>query len=359
AVCAVVCDGVASAPGSDQASRVAAETGVAVLAQCLTAGAGPLSATRTAIGHAAARVAALGASEPSGAGGSPACTYVSVLVDATTVTIGWVGDSRAYWLPASRSSAASLTRVDLPVRPGPAAGDAARSFAGARMATVEFAPRRLADGKVLTRDDSWAEEMVRAGLMTPEAAHADRRAHLLTGWLGADSGGASTSAATFAPDGPGTVLVCSDGLWNYLPRPADLAAALGAAADPVAGVRVLLDAALEAGGRDNVTAVLIPFPALAERTGEPASVPGAGGSAGTESRPGMSETWPPGSGPGAAASHRESTVSDRGSTVPDPERTVSDLERTAPDRGGAVSDRGGAVPEPTTWVSATSRESRR
>ncbi|RFU39187.1 zinc ribbon domain-containing protein, partial [Actinomadura logoneensis] len=33
AVCAVVCDGVATAPGSDQASRVAAETGAAALAR--------------------------------------------------------------------------------------------------------------------------------------------------------------------------------------------------------------------------------------------------------------------------------------------------------------------------------------
>ncbi|RFU42971.1 hypothetical protein DZF91_03670 [Actinomadura logoneensis] len=198
------------------------------------------------------------------------------------------------------------------------------------MATVEFAPRRLGGGQALTRDDSWAEEMVRAGAMTPEAAHADRRAHLLTGWLGADSGGASSSVAAFAPDGPGAVLVCSDGLWNYLPEPADLAAALGAADDPVGGVRVLLDAALDAGGRDNVTVVLVPFPPPDPVTADLPAGTGTGGSVGSEPAQGMSETTGTGAGTGPGASDRRNAASG-----------------------------GGAVAEPTTRVSATSRESRR
>src|SRR5581483_1673427 len=46
AVCAVVCDGVASVPGSEEAARLAAETGVAVLARSLSAGTAPAAATR-------------------------------------------------------------------------------------------------------------------------------------------------------------------------------------------------------------------------------------------------------------------------------------------------------------------------
>ncbi|MFC5180487.1 PP2C family serine/threonine-protein phosphatase [Actinomadura harenae] len=285
-VCAVVCDGVATAPGSDEASRVAAETGAAVLARRLAAGDGRLSATRAAIGRAAEAVAALAVPGPSG---SPACTYVSVLVDATSVTVGSVGDSRAYWIPAPSRGATPCTRLDIPARPRV---DVPRT----RVATVEFAPRAITGGCALTRDDSWAEEMVRSGAMSPEAAHADRRAHLLTGWLGADAGGAEADVAAFAPNGPGTVLVCSDGLWNYLPAAADLAAVLDRTADPVRGVRALLDAALEAGGRDNVTVVLIPFPLPGAVSGPDAATPGGRGSAGTEGGPRASEKGAGGAG---------------------------------------------------------------
>src|SRR5690606_41751682 len=37
--------------------------------------------------------------------------------------------------------------------------------------------------------------------------------------------------ATFRPAGPGTLLVCSDGLWNYFPSARDLAELLSAGPD--------------------------------------------------------------------------------------------------------------------------------
>ena len=64
--------------------------------------------------------------------------------------------------------------------------------------------------------------------------------------------------------GPGVVLVCSDGLWNYRPEPTDLAAIAllfpAAQADPLAAAVALVKFAVDAGGADNITAVLAPFP---------------------------------------------------------------------------------------------------
>ncbi|MEV5576672.1 protein phosphatase 2C domain-containing protein [Spirillospora sp. NPDC052269] len=354
AVCAVVCDGVATAPGSDEASRVAADTGATVLGQRLAAGDGRLAATRAAIDRAAAEVAALAVPGPSG---SPACTYVSVLVDATSVTVGWVGDSRAYWIPfvrfRPRPDATPHTRADIAVRP-PA--PARPGLDGARVATVEFAPRAVANGQALTRDDSWAEEMIRSGAMTPEAAHADRRAHLLTGWLGADAGGASASVAAFAPDGPGVVLVCSDGLWNYLPDAADLAAALGAVADPVRGVRILLDVALGAGGRDNVTAVLIPFPPPDAVSGADAAPPGRG-SAGSEPGSRMSEKRARGAGLGDDASDEDDATGTAYAPMPyEPTTRAVSVAGTRPET--SMRPETSTRPQASTRP-ATSRESRR
>ena len=131
------------------------------------------------------------------------------------VTIGWVGDSRAYWLTETGR------------------------------------------GERLTADDSWAERMVASGTLTEAEAGAHPNAHVLTGWLGADAGELEPHVAAFRPEGPGTVLICSDGLWNYLPEPADIAGAKPDA-DPLTAAKALVRVALEAGGRDNITVVVMP-----------------------------------------------------------------------------------------------------
>ena len=55
--------------------------------------------------------------------------------------------------------------------------------------------------------------------------------------------------------------MCSDGLWNYLPEAADLAAfALPKAlTDPLGAATDMVKFAVDAGGADNITAVLIPY----------------------------------------------------------------------------------------------------
>ena len=220
-VAAVVCDGVSSSSRPEEASRIAADTGAAALAELRGAGADPESATRTAVERAAEAVAGLvgGAGETTQpAGEPPSCTYVSALTHDGAVTGGWVGDSRAYWLPAGGG------------------------------------------GSRLTDDDSWAGQMVSSGAMTEEEAERHPNAHVITAWLGADAGEIDTHVRTVTPDEAGVVLVCSDGLWNYLPEATELArAAPDAAAEPLVAARSLTNLALEAGGRDNITVVVIPF----------------------------------------------------------------------------------------------------
>ena len=225
-MCAVVCDGVATAPGSAAASRLAADTAAAVLAGRVSSGQDQQAATHAAAERAAAAVTGL--ADGTGPDTAPACTFVSAVVDRTGITVGWIGDSRAYWL------------------------------------TSDTAPG--AASRALTSDDSWAARMVESGEMTADAAWADRRAHALTAWLGADAGAVETRVAAFRPTTSGLVLLCSDGLWNHLPDAADLASvALPATATapgdgPLGAARRLLRAALDAGGHDNVTVAVIPFP---------------------------------------------------------------------------------------------------
>ncbi|XVQ11231.1 protein phosphatase 2C domain-containing protein [Spirillospora sp. CA-255316] len=258
-VCAVVCDGVASAPGSDRAAQVAADTGVVTLAERLVEGDGPEDATRGAVDRANRAVTGLAASSHN----PPACTYVSAVVGQQSVTIGWVGDSRAYWIPFRDLDAAANGSN------GSSRSNGSTGFNGHASA-------------LLTRDDSWADLMIARRTMTEAAARSDPRAHLLTGWLGADADAFAPHAVTFRPRGPGMVLICSDGLWNHLPEPSLLEEVLIRAAtsppvepsaEPSAendtgrpGARLLplarslVQAALDEGGHDNVTVALIPYP---------------------------------------------------------------------------------------------------
>ena len=63
-------------------------------------------------------------------------------------------------------------------------------------------------------------------------------------------------------DGPGWVLVCSDGLWNYCSepqrprRPGGDARAARRGADPLALAAALVDWANAQGGQDNITVAL-------------------------------------------------------------------------------------------------------
>ena len=135
------------------------------------------------------------------------------------IAVGNVGDSRVYWLPAP---------------PAP--------------------PQQL------TVDDSVARELISAGVPADSDA-VQAGAHVLTRWLGADSEPkpwSDSSVHTITTTGPGSLLMCTDGLWNYLPDADDLAR-FCTGTDTVASARALVEFALTAGGQDNITVVIIPI----------------------------------------------------------------------------------------------------
>ncbi|MFG2996720.1 protein phosphatase 2C domain-containing protein [Streptomyces sp. NPDC048340] len=238
ATVAIVCDGVSSASRPDEASAAAAGAANEALLDALPRGAHPQEAMHEAILAAAEAVNAL-APEVPGAQNAPACTLVGAVVSGGLLTIGWVGDSRAYWVPDDRAAL----------------------------------PRRL------TEDDSWAAQMVAAGLMGEAEAYADVRAHAITGWLGADAYDLEPHTATFKPDHDGVVVVCTDGLWNYAESARDMAQVLpaDAAVRPLHSAQVLVGHALDGGGHDNVTVAVVPFAARPE--------PAAGAHPETEAEP--------------------------------------------------------------------------
>ncbi|WP_309096530.1 protein phosphatase 2C domain-containing protein [Streptomyces sp.] len=231
---AIVCDGVSSATRPDDASLAASKAASESLLAALPRGTHPQQAMHDAIVAASRAVNSL-AEEPATARehaphqNAPACTIVGAVVTSGLLIVGWVGDSRAYWVPVDRAAP----------------------------------PARL------TEDDSWAAQMVAAGLMNEAEAYADERAHAITGWLGADAYELEPHTAAFKPDRPGVVVVCTDGLWNYAEAADEMARVvpLDAAAHPLHSARVLVGHALDGGGHDNVTVALVPFPAVSQGAG--------------------------------------------------------------------------------------------
>ncbi|MEU0389517.1 PP2C family serine/threonine-protein phosphatase [Streptomyces chartreusis] len=231
---AIVCDGVSSATRPDDASMAASKAASEALLAALPRGTHPQQAMHDAIIAASRAVNSL-AAEPATARehaphqNAPACTIVGAVVTSGLLIVGWVGDSRVYWVPVDRSAP----------------------------------PARL------TEDDSWAAQMVAAGLMSEAEAYADERAHAITGWLGADAYELEPHTAAFKPDRPGVVVVCTDGLWNYAEAAEEMARVvpLDAAAHPLHSARVLVGHALDGGGHDNVTVALVPFPAVSQGAG--------------------------------------------------------------------------------------------
>lgn len=215
----VVCDGVSSVADSDIASLAAARAARDVLVKGSTpSSVGTWSALLVTAAAAADRGIADAIGDMAERTEPPSCTFVAAVVDGPTVVAGWLGDSRVYWVPDEGA---------------------------ARQVSV---------------DDSAANEMIARGV--PRArAEASPEGHAITRWLGADAETVVPSTATTRAQGPGWVLVCSDGLWNYCSEAADVADLLHRAVDahgpaPDAIAAELVRWANEQGGHDNITAAL-------------------------------------------------------------------------------------------------------
>ena len=149
-------------------------------------------------------------------------TAVGVLVKGKRITIGWLGDSRAYWVGAE----------------------------GARQ---------------LTTDHSWFNDVVSSGAMTTEQALNDKRARAIVRSLGADLDGSNPGvepdALTLNLTESGVLLVVSDGFYTYADEQqiARLVQELPKDIDALTLARHLVEYARNAGGRDNITVVAILF----------------------------------------------------------------------------------------------------
>jgi serine/threonine protein phosphatase PrpC len=218
---AVVCDGVSTSSNPDEASQAASQTAMQVLLAAVRSDDDLAQASARAVRAAQHALDDL-ANEAQLQFNAPSATFVSAVVTSTQVTVCWLGDSRAYWIDGS----------------GPAAS------------------------RPLTVDDSVAQELIARGVLSEAEALASPQGHVVTGWIGADSDKAEAHVAAFEPTGPGAVLLCSDGLWNYRPDAIGLAelALPGALTQPLATAAELVKFALDKGGSDNVTVVFIPFP---------------------------------------------------------------------------------------------------
>ncbi len=223
----VVCDGVSNSIDSDVASLAAARAARDVLVGSSPSGIGTAAGRVAATSHSldaavdAANEAVI-SHTVEGPGNPASCTFVAAVLDATLLVVGWVGDSRAYWLPDS------------------------------------------GEPQMLTTDDSSAAELIASGVPRKDA-ESGPQGHAITRWLGIDAPDHTPHTHSVDLVTPGWVLVCSDGLWNYSSEAHDLGALVqlleagpvtGSARDPLALAAALVDWANAQGGADNITAAL-------------------------------------------------------------------------------------------------------
>ena len=201
---------VADGMGGAQAGEVASHLAVEVLEQGLPVGDGSVEERlRARVREANARIMQSAQADDARAGMGTTLTVAYVGED--DLTVAHVGDSRLY---------------------------------------------RLRDGTFerLTDDHSLVEELVRQGKLTPEEADEHPQRSIITRALGAEEGVEADSTTWAGRDGD-VYLICSDGLTSMIPE-AHVAQIVAEAPSLSSAGRMLIDAANDAGGRDNITVVL-------------------------------------------------------------------------------------------------------
>jgi protein phosphatase len=116
---------------------------------------------------------------------------------------------------------------------------------------------RCLDGHLtqVTADHSEVWELVEHGFITPEQARRHPARNIVTRSLGRDPMGA-VDTWVFPPHAGEAFVICSDGLSNELERE-QIEAVVNSVADAGEAARELVRRAVEAGGRDNVTAIVV------------------------------------------------------------------------------------------------------
>ena len=113
------------------------------------------------------------------------------------------------------------------------------------------------DGRLnqLTRDHTVAQQLIEAGM---PAERARDFGNILTSHLGTHSSDVDLHVNCVRLDPDDSVLVCSDGLTNAVSEPT-IAAELGRGTAPQERCERLVQLALDAGGRDNITVAIASF----------------------------------------------------------------------------------------------------
>jgi PPM family protein phosphatase len=210
----VVCDGVSSSQHPELASQAAVTTCIESIKTAINQDAqDPASAISSGIAAALQAVANIPI-DPTSSIDPSSTTIVTAIVCDNIATIGWLGDSRAYWIATAKSLQ-------------------------------------------LTQDDSWMRDAIESGAFTPAEAAASPYAHAIVRWLGADvpEADSTPNITTFAMPGAGYLLLCTDGLWNYAPDPTYLHHLIQQSSDldPLTIARHLIRYANQQGGQDNIT----------------------------------------------------------------------------------------------------------
>lgn len=225
----VVADGVSVSPNPDKASAAAVAAAADRLGGAPFAGERDLGLAVEAAHDAARATPATGDPHWTDDGTHPACTIVVAVVTDGAVHVANVGDARAYLL---------------------APATAGEGWAAAQLST----------------DDSVAALAVAQGI-DPDVALSVPGGHAITAWLGADAHDLAPHLAT-RDAGPGAlVLVCSDGLWNYVPTDRAMSELVTAVLPPPTArldrvgeaCERLVTWANEQGGADNTTVALAPM----------------------------------------------------------------------------------------------------
>ena len=219
----VVCDSergiyaVVDGVGGEQGGEIAAQTAVEILQARLSRRTTDASRLiREAIALANKQIWEKAQANPALAG--MACVLTVAVVDGDQATIGHVGDSRLYLL-----------------RPG--------------------------EIKKITRDHSPVGSREDTGEISEAEAMSHPRRNEIFRDVGSaphepdEEGFIDITQIRFEPDA--ALLICSDGLSDLVTSQAILSLVEGNAANPKAAVQALIDAANQAGGKDNVSVVLV------------------------------------------------------------------------------------------------------
>jgi protein phosphatase len=143
-------------------------------------------------------------------------TLTAVVLLGRQMTIGHVGDSRAYYIK---------------------------------------------DGKteILTRDHSLVERLKELGQLTAEEAAVHPQRNVLYRAIGQGANLEVDISTQSAPTGGGNLLICSDGLWGVVQDDV-IQRIVNTSPHPQIAAQELVTAANNAGGPDNITVILVRFP---------------------------------------------------------------------------------------------------